>query len=537
VEAKQEKEERLIIMNIKRAKQEIKDTIRAYLMKDEYGDYELSSIQQRPILLIGPPGVGKTQIMEQISQECQVGLVAYTITHHTRQSAIGLPFIERRQFGGKEYAATEYTMSEIVASVYNKIEQTGISEGILFIDEINCVSETLAPAMLQFLQGKAFGNHKLPKGWIIVAAGNPPEYNKSVREFDIVTLDRIRRIDIEPDFGAWKEYAAQTGIHPAVRSYLNVRQQNFCRLETMVDGKMFATPRGWEDLARLIEVYERLGQRVDREIVSEYIQFPKIARDFASYLELYHKYQDDYQVERILEGKIPEGLYDKLEKAAFDERISVVGLLLSGLNRSFGQVCQLRDRLSLQQKKLRELKETEAFGVREREKACGQEEYGEPKALAAAALSLFAHMLEDFRGQWEKKQENGLLSRMELKIHQEVSTCLEQELLDLQKKAFDTPQEIWQRMQQLFGEESDRYENLLESSGQKLENAFDFMEAAFVNGQEMVLFVTELNTGFYSLGFLQEYECDRYYEYNKKLLFSQEEQEILKLMKEQKYSD
>ena len=92
-------------------------------------------------------------------------------------------------------------------------------------------------------------------------------------------------------------------------------------------------------------------------------------------------------------------------------------------------------------------------------------------------------------------------------------------------------------MQQLFGEESDRYGNCLESSGQKLENAFDFMEAAFVNGQEMVLFVTELNTGFYSLGFLQEYECDRYYEYNKKLLFSQEEQEILKLMKEQKYSD
>ena len=73
-------------------------------------------------------------------------------------------------------------------------------EGILFIDEINCVSETLAPTMLQFLQGKAFGNHKIPEGWIIVAAGNPPEYNKSVREFDIVTMDRIRRIDVERIF-------------------------------------------------------------------------------------------------------------------------------------------------------------------------------------------------------------------------------------------------------------------------------------------------------------------------------------------------
>ncbi len=53
---------------------------------------------------------------------------------------------------------TEYTMSEIIASVYDKMEQTGNSEGILFLDEINCVSETLAPAMLQFLQGKTFGN-------------------------------------------------------------------------------------------------------------------------------------------------------------------------------------------------------------------------------------------------------------------------------------------------------------------------------------------------------------------------------------------
>ena len=132
-------------MNIKRAKEEIKDTIVAYLLKDDNGEYVIPSIRQRPVLLIGPPGVGKTQIMEQISRECRIGLVAYTITHHTRQSAVGLPFIDRKMFGGREYAVTEYTMSEIVASIYNKIEDSGLKEGILFIDEINCVSETLAP--------------------------------------------------------------------------------------------------------------------------------------------------------------------------------------------------------------------------------------------------------------------------------------------------------------------------------------------------------------------------------------------------------
>ena len=318
-------------MNIKRAKEEIKDTIKAYLLKDENGEYVIPSIRQRPVLLIGPPGVGKTQIMEQISRECRVGLISYTITHHTRQSAVGLPFIEKKMYGDREYAVTEYTMSEIVASIYNRMEETGLKEGILFIDEINCVSETLAPTMLQFLQCKTFGSHKIPEGWIIAAAGNPPEYNKSVREFDVVTLDRIKRIDVEPDLAVWKEYAYAENIHPAIISYLSIKGQNFCQIETTVDGKLFATPRGWEDLSQLILVYESLGKRADRDVISQYIQHPRIAKDFANYLELYYKYQNEYQVDEILQGTIREALCDRVARAPFDERLSVTGLILSRL--------------------------------------------------------------------------------------------------------------------------------------------------------------------------------------------------------------
>ena len=214
-------------MDIKRAKEEIRHTIEAYLMKNSHGEYMIPSMRQRPVLLMGPPGIGKTQIMEQVARECGIALVAYPITHHTRQSAIGLPFISEKEYGGEKKQVTEYTMSEIVASVYDKMEETGLREGILFIDEVNCVSETLAPAMLQFLQYKTFGNHKIPDGWIITAAGNPPEYNKSVREFDIATLDRIKRIDVEADFNVWKEYAAKVNIHSAVLSYLTARPQDF----------------------------------------------------------------------------------------------------------------------------------------------------------------------------------------------------------------------------------------------------------------------------------------------------------------------
>ena len=137
-------------MNIKRAKQEIKNTIQVYLTKNAHGEYEIPSMRQRPVLLIGPPGIGKDPDHGAGGAGVRDRSRLPTITHHTRQSAIGLPFISEKTYSGKNVHVTEYTMSEIVAAIYNKIEDTGLSEGLLFIDEINCVSETLAPAMLQF---------------------------------------------------------------------------------------------------------------------------------------------------------------------------------------------------------------------------------------------------------------------------------------------------------------------------------------------------------------------------------------------------
>ena len=137
-------------MNIKEAKEQIKNAMTAYFTKDETGGYAIPVEKQRPVFLMGPPGIGKTAIMEQVASEMGVGLLSYSMTHHTRQSALGLPFIVHKNYGGKEYDVSEYTMSEIISAVYDLMENTGVKEGILFLDEINCVSETLAPIMLQF---------------------------------------------------------------------------------------------------------------------------------------------------------------------------------------------------------------------------------------------------------------------------------------------------------------------------------------------------------------------------------------------------
>ncbi|MEE3468572.1 MAG: AAA family ATPase [Eubacterium sp.] len=349
-------------MNIKQAKQEILHTVTSYLKKDASGVYRIPTIRQRPILMIGPPGVGKTQIMEQIAAETGIGLVSYTITHHTRQTAVGLPFIKEEEFDGETYSVTEYTMSEIIASIHREMARTGVREGILFIDEINCVSETLAPTMLQFLQCKTFGNQEVPEGWIIVAAGNPPEYNKSVREFDVVTLDRVRQISVEADYGVWKEYAAsldtqtagqetaaQAGgrgaqadaagarrvggmaIHRAIRAYLDLHPEDFYRMETDTDGRHFVTARGWEDLSNLLTIYHEDGIPVTEEVIYEYLSHHEVAENFASYLEMFFKYEEEYPMDRILAGDVPSVIYERLLHADFDERVTVVQLLTKAL--------------------------------------------------------------------------------------------------------------------------------------------------------------------------------------------------------------
>ena len=324
-------------MNIQQAKQEICNTLRAYLQKDDGGKYCFPAVRQRPLLLMGPPGVGKTAIVEQVAREENVPLVAYTMTHHTRQSAVGLPKIAQRDYCGKHFSVTEYTMSEIIGAVYEAMDRTGKREGILFLDEINCVSETLAPTMLQFLQNKTFGNHALPEGWLIVAAGNPPEYNKSVRDFDIVTLDRIRNISVEASQQAFLAYGAEAGLHGAILSYLALKPEKFYHVSRDENSLHYVTARGWEDLSRLLQSYESLGIPVEEALVGEFLNLEETSRDFYDYYRLYRSYGRDYGVREILAGEADAAfLADRKAMARagdFTERFALVNLILEQLRR------------------------------------------------------------------------------------------------------------------------------------------------------------------------------------------------------------
>ena len=495
-------------MNIKQAKEQIQNAMKAYFTKDTFGNYLIPIERQRPIFLMGPPGIGKTAIMEQVASELGVGLVSYSMTHHTRQSALGLPFIEKKVYGGVEYSVSEYTMSEIIASVYDMMERTGLREGILFLDEINCVSETLAPAMLQFLQYKIFGRHRVPDGWIVVTAGNPPEYNNSVREFDIVTWDRLKRIDVEPDYDVWKEYAYKKGIHPAILTYLDIKKSDFYKIETTVDGKSFVTARGWSDLSDMMKLYEQHGIPIDEKLVQQYLQNKKIAKEFAIYYDLFQKYKSDYQVDKILAGKAPMEIMDRAKAARFDERLALLGLLLDAITSE------------LKKANLSELALTELLNSLKNVRM----ELARPNANAITSVQKQTSNLE------KKIQTGKLASTLSYDAEfacRSAMAVLEDMTALLKEKDPVDGQEAFKLLKAEFDNRTKALKKQADAAGIQISNVFLFCEEVFGEGQEMLILVTELTISYYGAHFISRYGCKEYFNHNKELLFYERQKEII----------
>lgn len=495
-------------MNIRDAKEQVKHAVIAYLSKDDFGDYRIPIDKQRPVFLYGVPGIGKTAIMEQIAQEMNIGLVAYSMTHHTRQSALGLPFIAHKIYDGKAYDVSEYTMSEIIATIYETMEASGVKEGILFLDELNCVSETLAPAMLQFLQFKIFGRHKVPDGWVVVTAGNPPEYNKSVREFDIVTMDRMKKIDIEPNFKVWKAYAYKEHVHGAIISYLDIKNNHFYSIETTLDGKNFVTARGWEDLSKMMILYESSGIAIDENLVIQYLQNARIAKDFAVYYDLYNKYKSDYQISEILDGKTDEVIKERARSAKFDERLSLMGLLLETVTHEMGETIALDVATSELYQVLKDIKHDFVLG---------QEA---PEAILERFIKKHQQMLnrEKLSGAMSLERKTTLLR---------IIQALEGYKNVLKEHRAMYPEDAFGFLKTEFESQVALLKAKISKVHMTLKHLFGFVDEVFGTGNEILILVTELTVHYHSAKFIGKFGCKEYFEHNKELLFYERQQEII----------
>ncbi|MBR3771331.1 MAG: ATPase, partial [Clostridium sp.] len=191
-----------------------------------------------------------------------------------------------------------------------------------------------------------------------------------------------------------------------------------------------------------------------------------------------------------------------LGKAAFDERLSLLGLLLSKLREGFYQAYLMDETVT-------ELYETmKSLKIRSQE----------------AGVSV-AHELELAAGRkrslMEMQKDAGQLSKDEICIRHQLIKTLE----EMWKYLLES-EDSFENAKERFVELTGKREMQIEDAANQLEHAFRFLEDAFGESQEMVIFVTELTSGYYSMKFISEHGSDKYYQYNKSLLFREREQEL-----------
>ena len=492
-------------MNIKRAKEEIEHTVKAYLAKDALGEYAIPAIRQRPILLMGPPGIGKTQVMEQVAAgvRCGTGGLHHHPPHPPERRGPAL-YPTSAHYGGQGCLGDGIHHER---DHRQRVRQDGGAPAFLrassSLMRSTACPRRWPPPCCSSCSARLLATRRCRQGWVIVAAGNPPEYNKSVRDFDIVTLDRVRRMDIQPDLSVWKDYARGARIHSAILSYLELHPQNFYQINADVDGTQFVTARGWEDLSNLLDTYETLGLKADEDLIREYIQHQKIAEDFSAYLDLYYKYRDDYGVEDILAGQVKPAVYARLLNASFDERLSLVSLILAGLDTRFTASRQQDAVADACYAFLRQAKQGFATV---------------PEDIPDGPAVYFSQMVADYDAETQKQRAAGLLSRDALNTRLRVYAVLRAWEAELRRAKAVSTQPAFDLLRTQFQSLAEERENAQNTASAALEAAFDFMEQAFAESQEMVVFVTELTLSPAAHAFITENGCERYFQYNKDLL-------------------
>jgi energy-coupling factor transporter ATP-binding protein EcfA2 len=186
----------------------------------------------RPVLLEGPHGVGKSELIEQAAGVLKIGFIVRDLSLLEPPDLIGLPV---QKNGKTVYAPPAFLPTS--------------GHGILAFEELNRSERYMMSPCLQLLTARCLNDYKLPPGWLPVAAINPAGKEYDTRELDPALLSRFVRIQIEPDVSSWLKWAAGNGMHESVRRYV----------ESIPDVFATTNPRSWTYVSDVLLAYEAQG--------------------------------------------------------------------------------------------------------------------------------------------------------------------------------------------------------------------------------------------------------------------------------------
>ena len=202
---------------------------------------------QRPLFLWGPPGIGKSELVEGITKELGGLMIDLRLGQMEPTDIRGIPFYNK-DIGKMDWAEPVELPDEATASQYPVV--------VLFLDELNSAAPSVQSAAYQLILNRRIGKYQLPKNVVMVAAGNRESDKGVTYRMPTPLANRFIHQEMKVDFASWQEWAVNNNINKDVVGYLSFAKQDLYDFDAKSASRAFATPRSWTFVSQLLDEEE-----------------------------------------------------------------------------------------------------------------------------------------------------------------------------------------------------------------------------------------------------------------------------------------
>jgi len=246
-------------------------------------DFLLNVAPVRPVFIWGAPGIGKSSIVENFAAELGMDCVSLLGSQLAPEDIIGVPKIE----DGK--------------SVFCPPKQIARDEPYcLFLDELNACSHEVQKAFYSLIQDRRIGEYHLPKGSIVIGAGNRTQDNAIVKTMSSALINRMVHIQLRASHKDWLEWAYENEIHHYVIEYIQMRPDHLWS-EAPKTEEPFSTPRSWHMLSDCLHEYGTSLNEQILDVIASACLTPHIAVQFKAFIK---QIQRQYDLNKIINGEL-----------------------------------------------------------------------------------------------------------------------------------------------------------------------------------------------------------------------------------------
>jgi hypothetical protein len=238
----------------------------------------------RPVFIWGPPGIGKSALVEQFACDVALDCVSLLGSQLAPEDLIGVPRIEgnRSVFCPPRMIAREEPY-------------------LLFVDELNACSFEVQKAFYSLINDRRLGEYRLPCGSVVVGAGNRAQDQAIVKPMSSALMNRMLHVELKPTVRDWLDWAYAQGLHEWILRYVETRPDHLFMPPPKTE-ETFTTPRSWHILSDALQAYGATVTPDEVEMLAGGCLSPGHARSFGAFVKQIH---GSLNIEQILQGRQP----------------------------------------------------------------------------------------------------------------------------------------------------------------------------------------------------------------------------------------